>query len=426
MVDEAFAIAARRGGVQMNPGAMQKDVVIAGGGLVGLTLALALAQGGLEVAVADPLTRAQMEDERFDGRVSALAFASVRMLMVLGLWDRLKKDAQPIDDILVNEGRVGRGPTPFSLHFDHREIGEPLGHIVENRHIRQALFASAAEEKRIAFFPGTSATGLTINAQRAVLTLSDGKNIEATLAVAADGRDSPLREAQAIATVGWNYDQTGIVITVSHERPHHGVAYEQFLPTGPFAILPMTGNRASLVWTERSAEAKRILALPQDKFTAEMIARFGTHLGEVAPIGPRWSYPLRLQLARAYAKDRFALAGDAAHTIHPLAGQGLNLGLKDVAALAETVLDAARLGLDWGQLDVLARYERWRRFDSFALAAVTDSMNRLFSNDIPPLKWARDLGLGVVDRIAPLRRFFMRHAGGDLGTLPRLLKGEAA
>jgi 2-octaprenyl-6-methoxyphenol hydroxylase len=429
-VDQAFA-PSRRGVVarvmgREPMGTVQKDVVIAGGGMVGLTLALALAQGGLEVALADPLTRAQMEDESFDGRVAALAFASVRMLIVLGVWERLAKDAQPISDILVNEGTLGQGPTPFSLHFDHREIGEPLGHIVENRHIRQALFAAVAAEQRITFFPGASATALAIGEDRAVLTLSDGNRIAARLAIAAEGRDSPLREAQGIGTVGWDYGQTGIVTTVAHEHPHKGVAYEQFLPTGPFAILPMTGNRASLVWTEQTSEAARIVALPQDGFTAELIKRFGNHLGEVAPIGPRWSYPLKLHLARGYVKDRFALAGDAAHTIHPLAGQGLNLGLKDVAALAETVLDAARLGLDYGRLDVLKRYERWRRFDSFALAAVTDSLNRLFSNDFPPLRWARDLGLGAVDRIPPLRRFFMRHAGGDLGTLPRLLKGEAA
>jgi 2-octaprenyl-6-methoxyphenol hydroxylase len=405
---------------------IEKDVGIAGGGMVGLTLALALAQGGLKVAVADPLTRAHMEDASFDGRVAALAFASVRMLKVLGVWEHLEMDAQPIDDILVNEGTLGRGPTPFSLHFDHREIGEPLGHIVENRHIRKALFAAVAREERIAFYPGTSASHLTIEANSARLTLSDGLTIATPLAIDAEGRESALREAQNIGTVGWDYGQTGIVTTVAHARPHRGVAYEQFLPTGPFAILPMTGNRSSLVWTEKTAEARRILALEEAGFTAELITRFGHHLGEVSPVGPRWSYPLKLHLARAYAKERFVLAGDAAHTIHPLAGQGLNLGLKDVAALAETVLDAARLGLDYGQLDVLKRYERWRRFDSFALAAVTDGLNRLFSNDFAPLRLARDLGLGAVDRIAPLRRFFMRHAGGDLGTLPRLMRGEAA
>jgi 2-octaprenyl-6-methoxyphenol hydroxylase len=401
------------------------DVVIAGGGMVGATLALALAQGGLEVVVADPLTRAQMEDERFDGRVAALAFASVRMLKILGVWDLLEKNAQPINDILVNETELGRGPFPFSLHFDHREIGEPLGHIVENRHIRQVLLTCLVQQERIRFMPATSAAGLTVEERRATLLLSDGSSIAAPLAIAAEGRDSPLREAQGISTVGWEYGQTGIVTTVSHERPHNGVAYEQFLATGPFAILPMTGNRASLVWTEIDSEARRILALPEDEFTAELRKRFGHHLGDVRPVAARWSYPLKLHLARSYVKDRFALAGDAAHTIHPLAGQGLNLGLKDVAALAETVLDAARLGLDYGRLDVLKRYERWRRFDGFALAVVTDSLNRLFSNDFPPLRLIRDIGLSVVDGVPPLRRFFMRHAGGDLGTLPRLLKGQA-
>ncbi|HMI95517.1 MAG TPA: FAD-dependent monooxygenase [Micropepsaceae bacterium] len=407
-------------------GAIRSNVVIAGGGMVGLTLAIALARGGFEVAVADPMTAEQMGDERFDGRVAALAFASVRMLRVLGLWERLEREAQPINDILVNESAVGRGPSPFSLHFDHREIGEPLGHIVENRHIRQALLAEIAAEKRIRFFPGTSAMNLAVKDHLARIALSDGTEIAAPLAIAAEGRESALREAQGIGITGWDYGQTGIVTTVVHERPHHGVAYEQFLPTGPFAILPMTGNRASLVWTEEASQARRLVALPEEPFTAELGRRFGTHLGEVSPIGPRWSYPLRLHLARSYVKDRFALVGDAAHTIHPLAGQGLNLGLKDVAALTETLLDAARLGLDYGQLDVLKRYERWRRFDSFVLAVATDSLNRLFSNDFPPLKLARELGMGVVDRIAPLRKLFMRHAGGDLGVLPRLLKGEAA
>ena len=406
--------------------AMRTDIVIAGGGMVGLTLALALARGGLDVVVADPLTAEQMADERFDGRVAALAFSSVRMLRVLGLWKRLEADAQPIRDILVNESVPGRGPMPFSLHFDHREIGEPLGHIVENRHIRQALTAEIATEKRIRFLPGYSAAELSISDRLATLALSDGNAFAAPLAIAAEGRDSGLREAQGIGVVGWDYGQTGIVTTVVHERPHQGVAYEQFLSTGPFAILPMTGNRSSLVWTEKVSEAQRLIALSEREFTVELIRRFGTHLGEVAPVGPRWSYPLKLHLARAYVKDRFALAGDAAHTIHPLAGQGLNLGLKDVAALSETVLDAARLGLDYGRIDVLTRYERWRRFDSFALAVVTDSLNRLFSNDFLPLRLARDVGLGMVDRIPPLRRFFMRHAGGDLGSLPRLLKGEAA
>src|SRR5258705_4984216 len=377
-------------------GAIRSDVVIAGGGMVGLTLAIALAGGGLQVAVAAPMTVEQMGDERFDGRVAALAFGSVRMLRVLGLWQGLEGEAQPINDILVNESAAGGGPSPFSLHFDHREIGEPLGHIVENRHIRKALLAEIAAEKRIRFFPGTSATKLAVREGLARIALSDGSEIAAPLAVAAEGRESALREAQGTGITGWDYGQTGIVTTVVHERPHHGVAYEQFLPTGPFAILPMTGNRASLVWTEEALQARRLLALPEAPFTAELIRRFGTHLGEVNPIGPRWSYPLRLHPARSYVKDRFALVGGAVHIIHPLAGQGLNLGLKDVAALTETLLDAARLGLDYGQLNVLERYERWRRFDSFVLAVATDSLNRVFSNHFPPLKPAPRLGIGVV------------------------------
>jgi 2-octaprenyl-6-methoxyphenol hydroxylase len=405
---------------------LHKDVVIAGGGMAGMTLALALASGGLDVAVADPLSLEQVADARFDGRVSALAFASVRMLRVLKVWDRLLPDAQPINDIVVSEGRLDGAPSPFSLHFDHREIGEVLGYIVENRHIRLALNAAAAENPRVTLFPKLSVTELAIGEKGVLAHLSDGRAIAAPLAVSAEGRESGLREAQGIRTVGWEYGQTGIVVTVEHEHPHHGVASEHFLPLGPFAILPMTGNRSSLVWTEEAEAARRLLALPKDAFDAEIRRRFGTHLGDVAATGPRWSYPLKLHLARAYVTPRFALVGDAAHTIHPLAGQGLNLGLKDAAALAETVMDAARLGLDFGGLDVLERYERWRRFDSFTLAAVTDGLNRLFTNDFGPLRIARDLGMGAVDRVPPLRRFFMRHAGGDIGELPRLLKGEAA
>ncbi len=410
----------------MTASATQTDIVIAGGGMVGLTLALALANGGLKVMLADPLTPEQMSDQSFDGRVSALSFASVRMLRALGLWQPLLPDSQPIFDIVVSDGELGRKPSPFSLHFDHNEIGETLGYIVENRHIRQALLAAVRDQRQIAFLPGVAAAELVIGDALATVTLSDGRKFASPLAIAAEGKDSPLREAQGIKTVGWEYPQTGIVTTVAHERPHNGVAYEHFLPNGPFAILPMTGNRSSLVWTEETAEARRLVGLDARDFTAALALRFGAHLGHVEPTGPRWTYPLRLHLARTYAKDRFALVGDAAHTIHPIAGQGLNLGLKDAAALAETVLDAARLGLDFGRLDVLARYERWRRFDSFILAAATDGLNRLMSNDLFPIRLVRDLGMGVVDSIPPLRRFFMRHAGGDVGTLPRLLKGEAA
>jgi 2-octaprenyl-6-methoxyphenol hydroxylase len=402
------------------------DVVIGGGGMVGLSLALALAKGGLRVAVAEPMSPAAMTDDRFDGRVSAIAYAAIRMFRTLGLWQRIEHEAQPINDIVVSDAALGAPPSPFSLHFDHGEIGEALGAIVENRHLRLGLLAACAEEPAITLHSGVTLDGLVKEDGRVLASLSGGRQLAAALAIAADGRDSPLREAEGIGSVQWNYPQTGIVTTVAHEKPHRGVAYEHFLPAGPFAILPMTGNRSSLVWTERSEEARRIVALGDEDFARELSLRFGSHLGALQAEGPRWAYPLRLHLARAYVAERFALAGDAAHTIHPIAGQGLNLGLKDVAALTETLLDAARLGLDIGRVDVLKRYERWRRFDSFALAAATDGLNRLFSNNIRPLRLVRDLGLGAVDRIPALRRLFMRHAGGDLGRLPRLLRGEAA
>jgi 2-octaprenyl-6-methoxyphenol hydroxylase len=406
--------------------ARDADVAVAGGGMVGLCLALALAKGGLNTVLIEPSPEAAMTDPKFDGRVSALAFAAVRMLGVLGVWDGLGPKAQPIHDILVSDAGLGKKPSPFSLHFDHRDIGSPLGAIVENRDIRAALFEAVKAEPRIRLVMGARVTSIAVSKADARLTLSGGEALSVTLAVAADGRDSPLRDAMHIPTVGWEYPQTGIVTTVAHERPHNGVAYEHFLPSGPFAILPMTGNRSSLVWTERHEDAQRIVRLGDHDFAAELRLRFGDHLGAVRAEGPRWAYPLSLRLTRAYVVPRFALVGDAAHTIHPIAGQGFNLGLKDVAALAETVLDAARLGLDFGEENTLKRYERWRRFDSFVLAAATDSVNRLFSNDVAPLRLARDVGLGIVDQIAPLRRFFMRHAGGDVGELPRLLKGEAA
>lgn len=402
------------------------DVFIAGGGMVGLTLGLALAQGGLKVAVADPLQPKAALDAAFDGRVSALAYASIRMFEALGLWPDLEADAQPIYDILVTDAELGRAASPFSLHFDHRELGRPMGAIAENRHIRRALYNAVGRTKSMVLHSGAAVTDLEPGAHTMTVRLDDGRSSVASLVVAADGRNSPMRERMGIDIVGWSYPQCGIVTTVAHEKPHNGVAYEHFLPSGPFAILPMTGNRSSLVWTEREDLSPAMLKLPEDAFEMEVARRFGAHLGATQAVGPRWSYPLRFHLARAYVKPHFAVAGDAAHGIHPIAGQGLNLGLKDAAALAEVVLDAARLGLDIGALDVLKRYERWRRFDSFALGAATDVLNRLFSNNITPLRIARDVGMGVVDSIGPLRRFFMRHAGGDIGKLPRLLRGEAA
>lgn len=402
------------------------DIVIGGGGMVGLTLGIALARSGFSVAVVDPLPRDTVLDATFDGRVSALSQASVRMLDALGVWPLLEKDAQPINEILVTDAPASRTASALSLHFDSREAGAPLGELVENRHIRASLFTTAGQVANLSILPSAGVRTLSDNGARIGATLTTGETIDAGLVVAADGRESAMREQMGIGTVGWDYDQFGIVATVEHERPHSGVAYEHFLPAGPFAILPMTGNRSSLVWTERKALAPIMMRLPDEEFDSEVATRFGGHLGRTKVVGPRWSYPLKLHLARAYVRPRFALAGDAAHGIHPLAGQGLNLGFKDAAALADVLTDAARLGLDIGALDVLVRYERWRRFDGFALAAATDTFNRLFSNDLAPLRLVRDLGLGLVDRMGPVRRFFMRHAGGEIGKLPTLMQKRAA
>jgi 2-octaprenyl-6-methoxyphenol hydroxylase len=403
------------------------DVIIGGGGMVGLSLAIALAEGGLDVIVADPVPQSAVLDAKFDGRVCALAYASVRMFEALEIWAELKAEAQPISDILVTDSRLDGRPSPFSLHFDAAEAGTTaLGHIAENRHIRRALFAVAARHANLQLIAPAALTDLKPNGAAIMATLANGETVTAKLAIAADGRDSPMRELMGLPVIAWSYAQWGIVATVEHEKPHNGVAYEHFLPAGPFAILPMTGNRSSLVWTEKETLAPAMMQLDAAGFDDEIARRFGTHLGRATVTGPRWSYPLKFHLARGFVKPRFALAGDAAHGIHPLAGQGFNLGLKDAAALSEIILDAARLGLDIGSLATLQRYERWRRFDSLVMSLAMDGLNRLFSNDIAPLRLLRDVGIGMIDAIGPARRFFMRHAGGDVGKLPRLMKGEAA
>jgi 2-octaprenyl-6-methoxyphenol hydroxylase len=403
------------------------DVIIGGGGMVGLSLAIALAKGGLDVVVADPVPQSAALDAKFDGRVCALSYASVRMFQALGVWEHLKEHAQPINDILVTDAKLGGAPSPFSLHFDAAEAhADALGHIVENRHTRTGLFAVANTLANLRFVAPAALTNLVSDASGIVASLANGETIRAKLAVAADGRESPMRELMGLSVISWSYAQWGIVATVAHEKPHDGVAYEHFLPSGPFAILPLTGNRSSLVWTEKDTLAPSMMKLADREFDLEIARRFGGHLGKTKAAGPRWSYPLKFHLARGYVKPRFALAGDSAHGIHPIAGQGFNLGLKDAAALSEIVLDTARLGLDIGALDTLQKYERWRRFDSLVMSFAMDGLNRLFSNDIAPLRILRDVGMGLVDAVGPARRFFMRHAGGDVGKLPRLMKGEAA
>lgn len=405
--------------------AAEADVLISGGGFVGLALALSLAQGGVTSVVVDPAPIAERLDPLFDGRASAIAYAGYRLLEALEVWPLLADDAGPIREI-----RVSDGPSWLHLHFDHRELGDgdrndgPLGYMVENRHLRLALHQAAASVPEITLLPSTWLVEATRSDGGVTGVTESGQCIRARLAVAAEGRRSPLRDEAGIKTYRWSYDQTGIVVTADLERPHHGIAHERFLPPGPFAILPLTGNRASIVWTERRHTAKALLALDAPLFEAEFRRRMGDYWGRVSASGPRWSYPLELQIAADFTAKRLALIGDAAHGIHPIAGQGLNLGLKDVAALAQCVVEAARLGQDIGDKSVLETYARWRRFDTLAMIVATDGLNRLFSNHSTVLRLARDAGLAAVNKMPTLKRYFMNHARGTLGDLPRLLKGE--
>jgi 2-octaprenyl-6-methoxyphenol hydroxylase len=398
------------------------DVLIAGGGFAGFALAIALRQalgGNFTVTLADPAVGQTGRDVR----ASAIAAAPRRMFAALGVWDAVADEAQPILDMAITDSRVDDAVRPVFLTFGGEiEPGEPFAHMIENGRLVAALSAKAVSAGVAVIAAAVADFAAETSAMNA--TLRNGAAIRTKLLVAADGARSRLRERAGIATYGWSYGQSAIVTTVAHERSHQGRAEEHFLPSGPFAILPLRHNRSSIVWTERTEEAERIVALPDDDFHLELEKRFGLRLGDIAVSGPRRAYPLGLWVARSFIADRLALVGDAAHVIHPIAGQGLNLGIRDVAALAELVVDARRLGLDIAQGEVLARYERWRRFDNLTLAAVTDGLNRLFSNAVPPVRLARDVGLAIVDRLPPLKRLLMRHAMGVVGELPRLVRGE--
>jgi 2-octaprenyl-6-methoxyphenol hydroxylase len=400
------------------------DVAIVGGGLVGLSLALALAGAGLAVVVVDRETPAVSAADAADGRSSAIAWGSQRVLAALGIWDGLGAHAAAIDDI-----RVSDGTSRLFLHYDHADVADhPLGFIVENRHTRRALQAAAATRPRLRWLAPMGVAAIENLPAARHLLLADGTRIAARLVVGCDGKRSFVRDAAGISAFTHRYGQSGIVANLRHALPHANVAHERFLPAGPFAMLPLPdpdgAHRSSIVWTERAAIVPRLMALDDAGFAAEAQRRFGPWLGALSPEGRRFAYPLEIVHADSYVAPRLALAGDAAHAIHPIAGQGFNLGLRDVAALAECIVDAARLGLDIGAPDVLARYAGWRRVDTMSLLAVTDALNRLFSNDIPPLRLARDIGLAAVDRVAPLKRLLMRHAMGVVGDLPRLVRGE--
>jgi len=443
-----------RGGIT---GDNETELIVVGGGLVGLTLAIACAEGGIRTIVIEAESAEALSGKGYDGRSSAVAYGSQQVLQAIGAWDRLAPDAQPIVDIRVTDGGWHvKGAGPGYVHYSHLDLLDsrpqpagtdegviiscepekpalPFGYIIENRLTRIALLERARECANLTHLAPHVVTALDIASDAARVTLDDGRVVAAQLIVAADGKQSALRRMAGIASRQFGYSQTAIVCTVTHEKPHNGVAHEHFLPAGPFAMLPMTDevsgdgarrHRSSIVWSEDPRLVPMLLKLDDEAFGKEIERRFGLSLGQVRPLGPRFSYPLTMVLADTYVRERFALTGDAAHGIHPIAGQGFNLGVRDVAALAEVLVDAARAGLDLGSMEVLERYARWRRFDNLLLSTFMDGLTRLFSTDFAPLRMARDLGFAIFNRTMPLKRLAMRHAMGVVGKLPRLVQGR--
>lgn len=398
---------------------IKQDIIISGGGLTGLTLGIGLAAAGFDVAVIDMADPATVQDAAFDGRASAISYASHQLLSALGIWQHTGDKAGTIEDI-----RISDADSLLHLHFDHRELGQgPLGHMLENRHNRQALFKRMAELPNLSLYAPRKIIDADHQTDAVTVTLDDGQTLTAALLVGAEGRFSPTRQRAGIKTTDWRYSQVGIVTTLKHELPHLDIAHERFLPDGPFALLPLPDNRCSVVWTVQQAQADTIMALNERAFVAELQKRVGGFLGALETVGPRFSYPLGLMLAERYSDQRMVLVGDAAHGMHPIAGQGVNLGYRDVAALIEILVSARKKGEDIGSEDTLKHYEQWRHVDNVTLLTVTDLLNRLFSNDIAPIRIARDLGLAAVGKMPPVKKFFMKHARGTVGKLPKLLTG---
>ena len=399
------------------------DIAIVGGGLNGAIMSLALAEAGFTVTLIDPQTLKSKQNPHFDGRSYSLAIASVRLMQALGLWEELAPNAQPILEIKVADGRAYSNPSPYFLHFDHHEIEEgPMGHMVEDRHLRPLLQKRLQSVSQINYRAGLSVSEMTITDTHAELRLNTEETITTRLVIGADGRQSQTAERAKIKRTGWRYGQTALVCALSHNIPHQGVACQYFMPPGPLAILPLTGNRSSIVWTESDANAATIMAMDDTDYMAVLQPRIGDYLGKVELAGARYSYPLNLTIAQNYVMPRLALVGDAAHGVHPIAGQGLNLGLRDIAALSEVLSDARLRGEDFSSLAVLLRYQEWRRFDTTALAVATDAVNKLFSNDNSFLRTLRDLGMGAINSLPALRRSFIREAAGLTGDLPRLMQ----
>jgi len=402
------------------------DILIVGGGLNGPALALALAQTGFSVTVIDALPQAKLQDESFDGRGYALALASQRLLQQVGVWQHVgDANAQPMLEIKVTDGHAGQGPSPFFMHFDHAEIEDgPMGYMVEDRFLRRALIAAMEAEPKITLLNQRRVEAQQVDASGVTVTLDGGDTLRGRLLVGSDGRKSGTATRAGIKRSGWEYGQTALVCAIEHEKPHHGIAHQFFMPPGPLAILPLPGNRSSIVWSESTDTATAIQALDDANYIEALRPRFGDFLGDIKLAGKRFTYPLNLTIANAFVSDRMALVGDAAHGMHPIAGQGLNAGLRDVGALAQVLTEANRRGEDFASELVLQRYQEWRRFDTATLAAATDVFNRLFSNDNPVLRLGRDIGMGIVGALPGLRRSFVREAAGLTGDLPKLLQGK--
>ncbi len=401
---------------------METEVIIIGGGLTGATLACGLAAQGIQTVVIDRIAPADGISPAFDGRASAIAQSSKIALDGIGLWPVVQEKTEPIREI-----RVSDGPSLLFLHYDHTDIGDaPLGYMIENRDMRAGLLHLTQETGGLTVAAPTEIVEMHRDNSRACVSLKDGRTINGQLIVAADGRGSATRKAAGIDVTGWAYKQNAIVATIDHAVSHQGIAHERFLASGPFAILPLRGgHRSSLVWTERTALVDSFMALDDDAFLNEIAERVGGFLGNLYLVGPRFQHPLGLQVATSYTDTRLALVGDAAHGIHPIAGQGLNLGLRDAAALIDILVEAKRYGLDLAHHAGLERYQRWRRADNLLMAGMTDVLNRLFSNDVRPLKAALHAGLATVNNLPPLKKTFMRHAMGQVGDLPKLMRGEA-
>ncbi len=399
------------------------DILIAGGGLNGPALALALAQAGFDVTVVDARPAPERAGSNFDGRGYALALASKRLLAAIGVWDKVAEQSEPMRDIKVSDGRAGEGPAPFFLHFDHTEIEEgPMGFMLEDRFLYRAFLEAMEAEPRITLISGTSVTDQAVDTSGVTATFSDGRTHRARLLVGCDGRQTGVGKRAGIKRTGWGYGQTALVCAIKHELPHNGIAHQFFMPPGPLAILPLPGNMCSIVWSETDENAAAIHALSDEDYMAVLRPRFGDFLGEIELTGNRFTYPLSLSVANEFIAERVALVGDAAHGMHPIAGQGLNAGLRDVAALAQILTEAQQRGEDFSSELVLARYQEWRRFDTATLVAATDLTNKLFSNDNPLLRAARDVGMGLVGAMPGLRRTFMREAAGLNGELPKLMR----